>query len=106
MKQEKKSKIRIYLKGYDHRLLDKSAKKITEIVTKAGSKISGPIPLPTTVKRYTVIKSPHVNKTAREQFEMRVHKRMLEVVDSNPQALNALSSFSLPSGVGIEIKQK
>lgn len=106
MKEDKKEKLRIYLKAYDYKLLDVFAKKIMDIIVKSGSKVSGPIPLPTKIKKYTVIRSPHINKSSREQFEMRIHKRMLEVLNSNAQTLASLSSFSLPSGVGIEVKQK
>lgn len=101
----KTENFRIYLKAYDHKLLDESMKKIVTIVTKSGSKIAGPMPMPTKIKRYTVIKSPHKFKKSREQFEMRVHSRMLEVKDSNPNIVSSLSSFSLPAGVGIEVKQ-
>lgn len=96
---------RIYLDAYDHKLLDQSSKKIVDVVEKTGSKVVGPVPLPTKIKRYTVIRSPHVNKKSREQFEIRTHKRMLEVNDSNPKIISSLTALSLPAGVGIEIKQ-
>ena len=98
-------KIRIYLQSYDHKLLDQSAKKIAEVVKKNGSEVAGPLPLPTKTKKYTVLRSVHVNKDSREQFEMRVHRRFVEIKNSSQQIIGALSSLSLPSGVGIEIKQ-
>jgi len=98
-------KIRIYLNAYDHKLLDQSAKKVAETAEKTGAKIAGPLPLPTKIKRYTVLRSVHVNKDSREQFEMRVHRRMVELLSSNQKTIAALTSLSLPSGVGIEIRQ-
>ena len=99
------TKLRIYLKAYDSRLLDQSAKKIAETAKKAGAEIAGPMPLPTKIKRYTVIRSVHVNKDSREQFEMRVHRRMVEIQNSNQTMMKSLAAVNLPSGVGIEIKQ-
>ena len=98
-------KLRIYLKSYDHTLMDQSAKKIAEVVKKNGSEVTGPLPLPTKTKKYTVLRSVHVNKDSREQFEMRVHRRVVEIKNSSQQIISALTSLSLPSGVGIEIKQ-
>jgi small subunit ribosomal protein S10 len=98
-------KIRIYLKAYDHKLLDQSAKKIVETAKKSGADIAGPLPLPTKIKRYTVLRSVHVNKDSREQFEMRVHRRMIEITDSNQKTISSLTSVNLPAGVGIEIRQ-
>ena len=98
------NKLRIHLQSYDHKLLDQSSKKIAEVVKKSGSEIVGPMPLPTKIKKYTVLRSVHVNKDSREQFEMRIHRRFIEVKKSNQQVMTALSSLSLPSGVGIEIK--
>ena len=98
-------KLRIYLKSYDYKLLDQSAKKIAEVVKKNGSEVTGPLPLPTKTKKYTVLRSVHVNKDSREQFEMRVHRRVVEIKNSSQQIISALTSLSLPSGVGIEIKQ-
>lgn len=86
-------------------MLDQSAKKIAEVIKKAGSEIVGPMPLPTKIKKYTVLRSVHVNKDSREQFEMRIHRRFIEINNSSQQVMTALSSLSLPSGVGIEIKQ-
>ena len=96
-------KIRIYLQSYDHKLLDQSAKKIAEVVKKNGSELAGPLPLPTKTKKYTVLR--HVNKDSREQFEMRIHRRFVEIKNSSQQIMAALGSLNLPSGVGIEIKQ-
>ena len=98
-------KLRIYLKSYDHKLLDQSAKKIAEVVKKNGSEVTGPLPLPTKTKKYTVLRSVHVNKDSREQFEKRVHRRMVEIQNSNQTMMKSLASVNLPSGVGIEIKQ-
>ncbi|WP_156682908.1 30S ribosomal protein S10 [Oceanivirga miroungae] len=100
------NKLRIQLQSYDHKLLDQAAKKIAEVALKAGSKVVGPMPLPTKVKKYTVLRSVHVNKDSREQFEMRIHRRFIEINDSNTNIIKELSSLSLPSGVGVEIKQK
>lgn len=99
------NKLRIYLKAYDHTLLDQSAKKIAETAKKSGAEIAGPMPLPTKIKKYTVLRSVHVNKDSREQFEMRVHRRMVEILNSNPKTIASLTAVNLPTGVGIEIKQ-
>ncbi len=97
-------KIRIKLKAYDHRILDQSVKKIVETINRTGGKICGPVPLPTKISRFTVIKSPHTHKDAREQFEMRIHKRLIDIVQSNPKTVDALMGMSLPTGVHIEVK--
>lgn len=99
------NKLRIYLKAYDHTLLDQSAKKIAEVAKKSGAEIAGPMPLPTKITKYTVLRSVHVNKDSREQFEMRVHRRMVEIKNSNPKTIASLTAVNLPAGVGIEIKQ-
>ncbi len=96
--------IRIRLKSYDHRLLDQSAKKIVETVRKTGSKVSGPIPLPTEKEVFTILRSVHVNKTSREQFERRTHKRLIDILDPNPQTIDSLMHLDLPSGVDIILK--
>ncbi|WP_064609271.1 30S ribosomal protein S10 [Streptobacillus moniliformis] len=96
---------RIYLQSYDNKLLDQISAKIVEVVKKNGAKIAGPMPLPTKTKKYTVLRSVHVNKDSREQFEMRIHRRFIEIKESNNDILTALSSISLPAGVSIEIKQ-
>lgn len=100
------NKLRIYLKAYDHTLLDESAKKIAEMAKKSGAEIAGPMPLPTMIKKYTVLRSVHVNKDSREQFEKRVHRRMIELLSSTEKTLSALTQIQLPSGVKAEIKQK
>jgi small subunit ribosomal protein S10 len=97
-------KIRIRLKAYDHRLLDRSVKEIVETVRRTGSRIIGPVLLPTIINRWTVLRSPHVDKTSREQFEMRTHKRLLDILDPTPQTVDALMKLDLPSGVDVEIK--
>ncbi|MBS3976360.1 MAG: 30S ribosomal protein S10 [Syntrophomonadaceae bacterium] len=99
-----KQKIRIRLKAYDHQVLDQSAKKIVETAKRTGSRVSGPIPLPTEKNIYTILRSPHVNKDSREQFEMRTHKRLIDIADPNPKTVDALMRLDLPAGVDIEIK--
>ncbi|MCF7794033.1 MAG: 30S ribosomal protein S10 [Candidatus Cloacimonetes bacterium] len=96
--------IRIKLKAYDFRLLDKSVAEIVKNTKNTGAKIVGPIPLPTDRSVYTVIKSPHVNKKSQEQFEMKVHKRLIDIVNPTPQTTGALKKLSLPAGVHVEIK--
>ena len=100
-----KEKIRIRLKSYDHRLLDQSAKKIVDSVKKTGSVVNGPIPLPTEKEIFTILRSPHVNKDSREQFERRTHKRLIEIVEPTPQTIDALMHIDLPSGVDIVLKK-
>ena len=100
-----KEKIKIRLKSYDHKLLDQSAKKIVESVKKTGTKVNGPIPLPTEKEVFTILRSVFVNKDSREQFERRTHKRLIEIVNPNSQTLDALQHIDLPSGVDIVIKQ-
>lgn len=97
-------KIRIRLKGYDYRLLDQAAGEIVETAKRTGAEVSGPIPLPTRVSRYTVLRSPHVDKKSREQFEIRTHKRMLDILDPTPQTVDALMRLDLAAGVDVEIK--
>ena len=97
-------KIRIRLKAYDHRILDQSTKEIVDTAKRTGAEVAGPIPLPTTINRWTVLRSPHVDKKSREQFEMRTHKRILDILDANPKVVDALMRLNLPSGVNIEIK--
>jgi small subunit ribosomal protein S10 len=101
---EPTQKIRIRLKAYDHYTLDKSAKEITRTVLRTGARIAGPIPLPTKRTVYTVLRSPHVDKKSREQFETRVHKRLLDIYESTPQTVDALMKLDLPAGVDVEIK--
>ena len=97
-------RIRIKLKSYDHNLVDKSAEKIVKTVKSTGSVVSGPIPLPTHKRIYTVLKSPHVNKKAREQFELCSFKRMMDIYSSSSKTVDALMRLELPSGVDVEIK--
>ncbi len=97
-------KIRIRLKGYDHRLLDQSAVEIMDTAKRTGAKVSGPIPLPTRVNRWTVLRSPHVDKKSREQFEIRTHKRLMDILDPTPQTVDALMKLDLAAGVDVEIK--
>lgn len=97
-------KIRIKLRGYDHNLVDKSTEKIVKTVRSSGAVISGPIPLPTEKDIITVLRSPHVNKKAREQFEMRTHKRLIEIFTPTQKTVDALSKLELPSGVDIQVK--
>lgn len=97
-------KIRIRLKAYDHRVLDQSASEIVDIAKRTGARVSGPIPLPTRVSRYTVLRSPHVDKKSREQFEMRTHKRLVDILEPTPQTVDALMKLDLPAAIDVEIK--
>lgn len=97
-------KIRIRLKGYDFRLLDQSTDQIVDTAKRTGAKIVGPIPLPTRISKYTVLRSPHVDKKSREQFEIRAHKRLVEIMDWSPKTMDALTQLELPAGVHVEIK--
>ena len=99
-----KQKIRIRLKAFDHKLLDQSALKIVETAKKTGANVSGPIPLPTEKNVFTILRSPHVNKDSREQFEMRTHKRLIDITDHSAKTVDALMKLDLPSGVEIEVK--
>ncbi|HEC79928.1 MAG: 30S ribosomal protein S10 [Candidatus Coatesbacteria bacterium] len=97
-------KIRIRLRSYDHRLLDMSVKEIIQTTERTGARVSGPVPLPTRINRYTVLRSPHIDKKSREQFEIRVHKRLLEIDMPTPETIDALMKLQLPAGVDVEIK--
>ena len=97
-------KIKIKLKAYDHKLLDRSVAEIVETTRRTGAKVVGPIPLPTTKNKWTVLRSPHVDKKSREQFEIRTHKRILEILEPTPQTVDALMKLDLSGGVDIEIK--
>lgn len=97
-------KIRIRLKSYDHILIDKSTEKIIKTVRSTGAVVSGPIPLPTKKTIFTVLRSPHVDKKSREQFETRTHKRIIDIHNSNPKTIDSLSKLDIPAGVDIEIK--
>ena len=98
------TKIRIRLKAFDHQLLDKSANDIVETAKRTGARVRGPIPLPTRIEKFTVLRSPHVDKKSREQFEIRTHKRVLDIVDPTPQTVDALMKLDLAAGVDVEIK--
>jgi small subunit ribosomal protein S10 len=97
-------KIRIRLKAYDHKILDQSLQEIVETVRRTGAKILGPIPLPTKISKYTVLRSPHTDKKSREQFEMRIHKRLIDIINPTPNTVDALMKINLPAGVDVEIK--
>ena len=97
-------KIRIRLKAYDHRVLDQSVGEIVETAKRTGARIVGPIPLPTVLNKYTVLRSPHVDKKSREQFEIRTHKRLLDIVEPTPQTVEALMKLDLSAGIDVEIK--
>ena len=96
--------IRIRLKAFDHRVLDQSAREIVNTAQRTGASVRGPIPLPTRIEKFTVLRSPHVDKKSREQFEIRTHKRVLDIVDPTPQTVDALMKLDLASGVDVEIK--
>ena len=97
-------RIRIQFKAFDHRLLDRSVGDIVETAKRTGAKISGPVPLPTRISRYTVLRSPHVDKKSREQFETRRHKRLVDILDPSQKTLDSLTELDLPAGVHVEIK--
>ena len=99
-----KPKIRIKIRAYDHKLIDQSSKQIVETAKRTGATISGPIPLPTEKKKYTVLRSTFVHKDSREQFEMRVHKRMIDILEPTAKTIDSLTNLNLPAGVDVEIK--
>ena len=99
-----KQRIRIRLKAYDHKILDRSASQIVDTAQRTGANVSGPVPLPTEINRYTVIRSPFIDKDSREQFEIRTHKRLIDVLEPTPKTVDALMRLNLPAGVDIEIK--
>ena len=96
--------IRIRLKAFDHRVLDNSAREILNTAKRTGADVRGPIPLPTEIEKFTVLRGPHIDKKSREQFEIRTHKRMLDIVDPTPQTVDALMKLDLPAGVDVQIK--
>ncbi|MBI2626044.1 MAG: 30S ribosomal protein S10 [Candidatus Nealsonbacteria bacterium] len=98
------AKLRIKLRAYDHKVIDKSAREICETALRYGAEISGPVPLPTEINKFTVNRSSFVHKDAREQFEMRTHKRLIDILNPNPKVIDALMGLTLPAGVDIEIK--
>ena len=102
----KTMKIRIRLKAYDHRLLDQSTSEIVDTAKRTGARVAGPIPLPTRINKYTVLRGPHVDKKSREQFEIRTHKRLLDILEPTQQTLDALMKLDLSAGVDVEIKSK
>ncbi len=104
VEEETKTKIRVKLRAYDNKVIDNSAKQIIEVAIRYGAEVSGPVPLPTEIHRYTVNRSTFVHKDSREQFEMRVHKRLIDIINPNPKVIDALMSLTLPAGVDIEIK--
>ncbi|MEK6777786.1 MAG: 30S ribosomal protein S10 [bacterium] len=97
-------KIRIRLKAYDYKLLDQSVVDIVETAKRTGARVAGPIPLPTRIERFTVLRSPHVDKKSREQFEIRTHKRLIDILEPTPQTVDALMKLDLSAGVDVEIK--
>ena len=99
-----KQKIRIKLKAFDHRMIDRSASEIVDTAKRTGAIVRGPIPLPTRIERFTLLSSPHVNKTARDQYEIRTHKRIMDIVDPTEKTVDALMKLDLASGVDVEIK--
>ena len=103
-KEEIKQRIRIKIRAYDHKLIDQSAKQIVETAQRYGAEVSGPVPLPTEIHKYTVNRSTFVHKDSREQFELRVHKRLLEILNPSQAIIESLSSLNLPAGVDVEIK--
>ena len=100
----KEQNIRIRLKAYDHRVLDTSAKEILDTAKSTGADVRGPIPLPTRIEKFTVLRSPHIDKKSREQFEIRTHKRLMDIIDPTPQTVDALMKLDLAAGVDVEIK--
>lgn len=101
---EARSKLRIKLRAYDHKVIDKSCRQIIDVALRYGAEVLGPVPLPTETNKYTVNRSTFVHKDAREQFEMRVHKRLIDVISPNPKVIDALMNLNLPAGVDIELK--
>ena len=99
-----KQRIRIRLKAFDHKILDQSANQIVDTAQRTGANVSGPVPLPTEMNRYTVLRSPFIDKDSREQFEIRTHKRLIDVLEPTPKTVDALMRLNLPAGVDIEIK--
>lgn len=104
VKEETKTRIHIRIKAYDYKVIDNSARQIIDTVLRYGSDVAGPVPLPTEVRKYTVNRASFVHKDAREQFEIRIHKRLIDIVNPNPKVIDALMNLTLPAGVDIEIK--
>ena len=99
-----KQRIRIRLKAYDHRILDQSAAQIVDTAQNTGARVAGPVPLPTEIQKYTVLRGPFIDKDSREQFEIRTHKRLIDIIEPTPKTVEALTRLNLPAGVDIEIK--
>jgi small subunit ribosomal protein S10 len=99
-----KQKIRIRLKGFDHKVIDQAAEQIVEAVERTGAVVSGPVPLPTHIQRWSVIRSPFIDKRSQEQFEIRTHKRVIDIIETSSKTIDALTSLNLPAGVEIDIK--
>ena len=99
-----RQKVRIILKAFDHKMLDQSTGQIVETAERTGARIAGPVPLPTRIRRFCVIRGPHVDKDSREHFEIRTHKRLIDIVESRPQTVDALTKLDLPAGVDVEIR--
>jgi small subunit ribosomal protein S10 len=99
-----KQKIRIKLKGFDHKLVDQAAEQIVETVERTGAVVSGPVPLPTRIKKFSVIRSPFIDKRSQEQFEIRTHKRLIDIIETSSKTIDSLTSMNLPAGVEIDIK--
>src|SRR6056297_2148150 len=96
--------IRIRMEAYDHRVLDRSARQIVETASRTGARVSGPVPLPTRIERYTVLRSPHINKKSREQFELRTHRRLIDIFEANARTVEILNRLVVPAGVFVKIK--
>jgi len=101
---EEQSRIRIKIKAYDHKIIDQSVRTIIDTAVRSGAKVVGPVPLPTEKTKYTVLRSTFVHKNARDQFEMRVHKRLIDIIEPGPKTIDALTNLNLPAGVDVEIK--
>ena len=99
-----RQQIRIRLKAFDHRMLDQSAREIVSTAKRTGAQVRGPVPLPTRIQRFDVLRSPHVNKTSRDQFEIRTHLRLMDIIDPTDKTVDALMKLDLPAGVDVEIK--
>lgn len=104
MKSELKQKIRIRMEAYDHKALDQASVEIIDNAKRSGAKVIGPIPLPTRIERYTVLRSPHVDKKSREQFEIRTHKRLIDIVEPTSKTIDSLNKLNMPAGIEIKIK--
>ena len=104
MASDSTNKIRIRIKAYDHKLLDQSAAEILDTAIRTGSRTAGPIPLPTSIRKFTVLRGPHIDKKSREQFEVRTHRRLIDILDPTPQTVDALMKLELSAGVDVEIK--